>query len=83
MNSVGAGNSSDYSVVVWNVYGSVNYVTEPQYRIEIYRKLAQANEKSALEKLQKELRDRFGPLPPAVELLLQMAELKFSPAKRP
>jgi transcription-repair coupling factor (superfamily II helicase) len=54
-----------------------NYVTEPQHRIEIYRKLAQANEKSALENLQKELRDRFGPLPPAVELLLQMAELKI------
>jgi len=26
--------------------------------------------------LQKELRDRFGPLPPAVELLLLVAELK-------
>ena len=54
-----------------------NYVTEPQHRIEIYRKLAQANEKSALESLQKELRDRFGPLPPQVELLLQVAELKI------
>jgi len=54
-----------------------NYVTEPQHRIEIYRKLAQANEKSALEKLQKELRDRFGPLPPPVELLLLVAELKI------
>ncbi len=54
-----------------------NYVTEPQHRIEIYRKLAQANEKSALESLQKELRDRFGPLPSAVELLLQVAELKI------
>ncbi|MGA3284057.1 MAG: transcription-repair coupling factor, partial [Verrucomicrobiota bacterium] len=54
-----------------------NYVTESQHRIEIYRKLAQANEKSALENLQKELRDRFGPLPPAVELLLFVAELKI------
>jgi transcription-repair coupling factor (superfamily II helicase) len=59
-----------------------NYVTEPQHRIEIYRKLAQANEKSALENLQKELRDRFGPLPPAVELLLQMAELKILASER-
>ena len=54
-----------------------NYVTEPQHRIEIYRKLAQANEKSALESLQKELRDRFGSLPPPVELLLLVAELKI------
>jgi transcription-repair coupling factor (superfamily II helicase) len=54
-----------------------NYVTEPHHRIEIYRKLAQANEKSALENLQKELRDRFGPLPPPVELLLAVGELKI------
>jgi transcription-repair coupling factor (superfamily II helicase) len=54
-----------------------NYVTEPQHRIEIYRKLAQAADKSALDNLQKELRDRFGPLPPPVELLLQVAELRI------
>jgi transcription-repair coupling factor (superfamily II helicase) len=53
------------------------YISEPQRRIEIYRKLAQANEKAALENLQKEMRDRFGPLPPAVELLLTVAELKI------
>jgi len=45
-----------------------NYVAEPHHRIEIYRKLAQANEKSALENLQRELRDRFGSLPPQVEI---------------
>ena len=54
-----------------------SYVPEPQHRIEIYRKLAQATDKVALEGLQKELRDRFGPLPPSVELLLQVAELKI------
>jgi transcription-repair coupling factor (superfamily II helicase) len=54
-----------------------NYVTEPQHRIEIYRKLAQATEKPALDALQKELRDRFGKLPAAVELLLAMGELKI------
>jgi transcription-repair coupling factor (superfamily II helicase) len=54
-----------------------NYVTEPHHRIEMYRKLAQASEKSALENLRKELRDRFGPLPPNVELLLAVAELKI------
>jgi transcription-repair coupling factor (superfamily II helicase) len=54
-----------------------NYVTEPQHRIEIYRKLAQARDKAGLDNLQKEMRDRFGPLPPAVELLQQIAELKI------
>jgi transcription-repair coupling factor (superfamily II helicase) len=52
------------------------YVTEPQHRIEIYRKLAQATDKPALDALQKELRDRFGPLPPPMELLLAVGELK-------
>ena len=54
-----------------------SYIPEPQHRIEIYRKLAQATDKTALETLQKELRDRFGPLPPPVELLLALADLKI------
>jgi transcription-repair coupling factor (superfamily II helicase) len=58
------------------------YITEPHHRIEIYRKLAQANEKPLLEGLQKELRDRFGPLPPLVELLLAIAELKILAAEK-
>jgi transcription-repair coupling factor (superfamily II helicase) len=52
------------------------YVPEAQHRIEVYRKLAQANDKTALENLGRELRDRFGPIPPPVELLLAIAELK-------
>ena len=54
-----------------------SYITEPQHRIEIYRKLAQATEKSSLESLRTELRDRFGTLPPPVELLLSVGELKL------
>jgi transcription-repair coupling factor (superfamily II helicase) len=54
-----------------------SYVTESHHRIEIYRKLAQATEKPLLDVLQKELRDRFGKLPEAVELLLAVAELKI------
>jgi len=54
-----------------------SYIPEPQHRIEIYRKLAQAADKSALEDLTRELRDRFGPLPPPAELLLQIADLKI------
>ena len=53
------------------------YIGEARQRIEIYRKLAQANEKPALEALRVELRDRFGPLPPAVELLLLVGEIKI------
>ena len=59
-----------------------SYVPEPRHRIDIYRKLAQANDKNALKELEKELRDRFGPLPPTVEMLLQIAELKVLAAEK-
>jgi transcription-repair coupling factor (superfamily II helicase) len=58
-------------------YIPLNYISDSAPRIEIYRKLAQATDKSALDALQKEMRDRFGPLPPPVDLLLQIAELKI------
>ncbi len=58
------------------------YISDARQRIEIYRKLAQATDKSALAELRKELRDRFGPVPPALELLLQIGELKMLAADR-
>lgn len=63
-------------------YIPFNYIKESQHRIEMYRKLAQANEKAALDQLRAELRDRFGKIPSAVELLLQVAELKVLAAER-
>ncbi len=63
-------------------YIPLNYIAEAQQRIEVYRKLAQVEDKVALENLRKELRDRFGPLPPAVELLLQVGELKVLAADK-
>jgi transcription-repair coupling factor (superfamily II helicase) len=74
-----AADGTDYSALrtLHSAFLPHNYVTEPHHRIEIYRKLAQATDKSALDALQKELRDRFGPLPSPVELLLAVAELKI------
>jgi transcription-repair coupling factor (superfamily II helicase) len=59
-----------------------NYIADSRQRIDIYRKLAQATDKPALESLCAELRDRFGPPPPAMELLLQVAELKVLASDR-
>ncbi|HZT21658.1 MAG TPA: transcription-repair coupling factor [Verrucomicrobiae bacterium] len=59
-----------------------NYVAGPQHRIEIYRKLAQVTDPAALQNLRRELRDRFGPIPPPVEGLLQRAELKILAAEK-
>jgi transcription-repair coupling factor (superfamily II helicase) len=58
------------------------YISESQQRIDIYRKLAQATDKASLDRLQEEMRDRFGPLPPAMELLLLVGELKILASER-
>jgi transcription-repair coupling factor (superfamily II helicase) len=59
-----------------------SYVTEVQQRIEIYRKLAQINDQESLAALKSELRDRFGPMPPAVELLILVADIKWLASDR-
>jgi len=58
------------------------YVPEPRHRIEIYRKLAQVTDKAGLDALAGELRDRFGPPPGPVTLLLMVAELKLLAAAK-
>lgn len=63
-------------------YLPLSYISEARGRIEVYRKLAQATEKPALERLAAEMRDRFGPLPAAVELLLLVGELKILAAEK-
>jgi transcription-repair coupling factor (superfamily II helicase) len=48
----------------------------------MYRKLAQVTDKAGLDAVRSELRDRFGPPPPAVELLVQVSALKILAADR-
>ncbi len=60
----------------------LSYISDDRQRITIYRKLAQITERSALDELVKELRDRFGPVPPAVALLLRVSDLKLTAAER-
>jgi len=60
----------------------LKYLSDPRQRIDIYRKLAQTTDRQALTHLRAELRDRFGPLPPALDLLLQIAELKILAGER-
>ena len=52
------------------------YISDSRQRIEVYRKLAQITDPTAAGILRAELRDRFGPLPPPVELLLEVSLLK-------
>jgi transcription-repair coupling factor (superfamily II helicase) len=54
------------------------YISDPPARIEAYRKLADAPDEAALDNLRSEWRDRFGPLPPAVENLLVLQSIRLS-----
>jgi transcription-repair coupling factor (superfamily II helicase) len=65
-----------------SAYIPFSYIADARQRIEIYRKLAQATDQSGLRSLKQEMRDRFGPLPPALELLLRVAELKVLASER-
>ena len=65
-----------------SAYIPFRYIPDARQRIEIYRKLAQATDKAGLRSLEQELRDRFGPVPPPLELLLQVAEVKILAAER-
>jgi transcription-repair coupling factor (superfamily II helicase) len=63
-------------------YIPFRYIADARQRIEIYRKLAQATDKAGLRSLERELRDRFGQLPPPLELLLLVAEVKVLASER-
>ncbi len=63
-------------------YLPLDYVRESEHRLEIYRKLAQATQRNELEALQRELRDRFGPPPAPVELLVSVHELRVLAAAK-
>jgi transcription-repair coupling factor (superfamily II helicase) len=63
-------------------YIPAGYIADSRQRIEIYRKLAQATDRAALEHLRQEIRDRFGSPPDAVELLLVVAEVKLLASDR-
>ena len=53
------------------------YISEQKLKIEVYRRLSQANTLSQLSELEEELRDRFGPVPTAARRMLQLRELNL------
>jgi transcription-repair coupling factor (superfamily II helicase) len=54
-----------------------DYVPGLDERLDIYRRLAAATEVDALEEMEQELYDRFGPLPHAVEHLVYAVRVKL------
>jgi transcription-repair coupling factor (superfamily II helicase) len=52
------------------------YVTDPNQRLVLYRKLASANDDVEIYMAADELRDRYGELPEEAELLLEIMKLR-------
>lgn len=59
-----------------------NYVNSPRLRIDCYRRLAAIASESRLDEYEKELRDRFGPLPPEAENMLDCARIRILAAQK-
>jgi len=53
-----------------------SYITNPQTKMEIYKKIAAINTKDELERVYSELADRFGPIPDEVYSLLALADIR-------
>ena len=60
----------------------VTYVTDDRQRIALYRRLNLITAPEGLAELQAELVDRFGPVPPPLQKLLQIVELKAAALQR-
>ncbi|MDX2079398.1 MAG: transcription-repair coupling factor [Terrimicrobiaceae bacterium] len=58
------------------------YMPDPHLRIEAYRRLAEAGTREEIEALRGVWRDRFGPLPPAVENALVVAAIRWEATRR-
>ncbi|HVE77761.1 MAG TPA: transcription-repair coupling factor [Gemmatimonadaceae bacterium] len=52
------------------------YVATQEAKLDVYKRLTRLEEPGPIEALATELRDRFGPLPPPAEALLQQALLR-------
>lgn len=53
------------------------YVTNDLERLSLYRRIGEAPDKQALDELEAELRDRFGPLPEAARHLMYGANIRL------
>ena len=53
------------------------YVPEVHQRMAVYKRISQVRDAAEGERLRREIRDRYGPLPPAVESLLLFARQRL------
>ena len=58
-----------------------DFIEDESLRVRAYRKIAEASSEKELEDLRADLRDRFGPFPPAAGRLLKVAKLRIAAAE--
>ena len=63
-----------------DAYLPPDYVDDQRQKIDLYRRLTRVTSVQELSDFRSELVDRFGPVPPPVERLLSLAELKMDAA---
>ena len=54
-----------------------DYLPQTNLRLNLYKRISSAENFADIEKIQKEIMDRFGPLPPSVQNLLRFGIIKF------
>jgi transcription-repair coupling factor (superfamily II helicase) len=54
-----------------------DYLDDQRIKISIYKRISQAGEEEELAKLEEEMKDRFGPLPPPTKNLFSLARIKL------
>jgi transcription-repair coupling factor (superfamily II helicase) len=57
------------------------YIGDVHVRLSLYKRIAAADSNEAVDELNAEMYDRFGPLPPAAQSLLKIAKLKLMARK--
>ncbi len=59
-----------------DAYLPETYITEPRHKIELYKRMVSAKSLEEVEELIDEIGDRFGPMPPAVSALANLAKVR-------
>lgn len=70
--------------IKWRVEGYLpaEYIPVESQRVGIYKRLSEAQRRNQLQDISDELKDRYGNLPPPVENLLKVTELRIAAMER-
>lgn len=55
-----------------------DWIPEPDLRLSVYARLSRVGDEAGLDALEEELVDRFGPLPPAAEVLIVRSRIRLA-----